>query len=105
MILIVNSALSYSNKERIFIDIANISSFNFLKNLYIAIFKKKIFTVKKCQDSFENGNIASGCSLEVDTTCGYTCHDGYIKSGSVSLFCNKNGAWNEEISQLCKRSF
>lgn len=58
--------------------------------------------VKKCQDSFENGNIASGCSLEVDTTCGYTCHDGYIKSGSVSLVCNKNGAWNEEISQLCK---
>lgn len=58
--------------------------------------------VKKCQDSFENGNIASGCSLEVDTTCGYTCHDGYIKSGSVSLVCNKNGAWNEEINQLCK---
>lgn len=49
--------------------------------------------------------MASGCSLEVDTTCGYTCHDGYIKSGSVSLVCNKNGAWNEEINQLCKRSF
>lgn len=58
--------------------------------------------VIKCQDSFENGNIASGCSLEVETTCGYTCHDGYIKSGSASLVCNKNGAWNEEIDQLCK---
>lgn len=44
MILIVNSALSYSNKERIFIDVANISSFNFLKNLYIAIFKKNIYS-------------------------------------------------------------
>lgn len=46
MILIVNSALSYSNKERIFIDIANISSFNFLKNLYIAILKKKYLQLK-----------------------------------------------------------
>lgn len=86
-----------------FNDIAFISSFNFIKNLDIAIFKI-LFTVIKCKDSFENGNIASGCSLEVDTTCGYTCHDGYIKSGSVALVCNKNGAWNEEISQLCKGS-
>lgn len=41
MILIVNFVFLYLNKERIFIDIVNILFFNFLKNLYIVILKKK----------------------------------------------------------------
>ncbi|XP_062566069.1 low-density lipoprotein receptor-related protein 4-like [Saccostrea cucullata] len=59
-------------------------------------------TVIKCKNSFENGIISHGCSLATGSTCGYTCHDGYTKSGSASLMCNNNGEWNEDLSQLCK---
>ncbi|XP_061171396.1 low-density lipoprotein receptor-related protein 2-like [Saccostrea echinata] len=59
-------------------------------------------TVKKCKSSFEHGIITPGCNLEAGSTCGYTCRNGYTKSGSASLICNKNGVWNEDLRQVCK---